>query len=207
MPARLPWFLSGEPDILGLLDAQAKITVEGMRAFAAWSAGGTSDDAERVRDCEHGADDARRALADALRSALVTPLEPEDLYTMSERLDVVINGAKNVVRDAEALGWQPDGPAAAMAELLQEGTEHLAEAIACIKSDAETASECADAATKTVRDVERGYRDAMVALRNQPDERALALITAYEAYSRYLAIGDAVVGVAHRIWYAVLKTA
>ncbi len=47
----------------------------------------------------------------------------------------------------------------------------------------------------------------MVALRNQPEERALALITAYEAYSRYLAIGDAVVGVAHRIWYAVLKTA
>ncbi len=159
MAVRLPWFLSGEPDILGLLDAQANVTVEGMQAFAAWSAGGTSDDAQRVRDCEHGADDARRALAEALRTALVTPLEPEDLYTVSERLDVVINGAKNVVRDAEALGWQPDGPAAAMAELLREGTEHLAEAIGCIKSDSERASECADAATKTVRDVERGYRE------------------------------------------------
>jgi hypothetical protein len=33
------------------------------------------------------------------------------------------------------------------------------------------------------------------------------VITAYEAYGRYLAISDAIVGVAHRIWYAVLKTA
>jgi len=207
MAARLPWFLSSEPDLLGLLDAQAKVTVEGMQAFGAWSAGGSSDDAQRIRDCEHAGDDARRALAHALRTALVTPLEPEDLYTMSERLDVVVNGAKNVVRDADALGWQPDEAAAAMAELLLEGTEHLAAAIACIKSDPEQASQRADAATKTARDVERGYRDAMVALRNQPGDGALAVITAYEAYGRYLAISDAIVGVAHRIWYAVLKTA
>jgi uncharacterized protein len=207
MAARLPWFLSGEPDVLGLLDAQAKVTVEGMQAFAAWSAGGGNDDAQRVRVCEHAADDARRALADALRKALVTPLEPEDLYTMSERLDVVINDAKNTVRDAEALGWQPDAAAAAMADLLLGGTEHLAAAIACIKSDADEASQRADAATKTARNVERGYRHAMVALRNQPEDGALALITSYEAYGRYLAISDAIVGVAHRIWYAVLKQA
>ena len=205
MAVRLPWFLAGEPDVLGLLDEQAKVTVDGMRAFATWSGG--ADDGQKVRDCEHGADDARRALAEALRTVLVSPLEPEDLYTMSERLDVVVNGAKNVVRDAEALGWQPDAAAAAMATLLLEGTEHLAAAIACIKSDAGEASRRADAATKTVRNVERGYRDAMVTLRDQPEGGALALITAYEAYGRYLAIGDAIVGVAHRIWYTVLKTA
>jgi hypothetical protein len=191
--------------VLGLLDEQAKITVEGMRAFASWSGG--ADDGQKVRDCEHSADDARRALAEALRTVLVSPLEPEDLYTVSERLDVVVNTAKNVVRDAEALGWQPDEAAAAMAALLLEGTEHLAAAIACIKSNAEEASQRADAATKTVRHVERGYRDAMVSLRDQPEDGALALITAYEAYGRYLAIGDAIVGVAHRIWYAVLKEA
>jgi uncharacterized protein Yka (UPF0111/DUF47 family) len=206
MAARLPWFLAGEPDVLGLLDEQAKVTVEGMRAFASWSSGG-ADEGQKVRDCEHGADAARRALAEALRTVLVSPLEPEDLYTMSERLDVVVNGAKNVVRDAEALGWQPDEAAAAMAALLLEGTEHLAAAIACIKSDADEASQRADAATKTARKVERGYRDAMVVLRNRPEGGALALMTAYEAYGRYLAIGDAIVGVAHRIWYAVLKTA
>lgn len=206
MAARLPWFLAGEPDVLGLLDEQAQVTVAGMRAFASWSSGGDHD-AQEVRDCEHRADDARRALAEALRTVLVCPLEPEDVYTMSERLDVVVNGAKNVVRDAEALGWQPDASAAAMAQLLLEGTEHLAAAITCIKGDADEASQRADAATKRARDVERGYRDAMVSLRNQPEDGALALITAYEAYGRYLSISDAIVGVAHRIWYAVLKTA
>lgn len=206
MAARLPWFLSGEPDVLGLLEEQAQVTLTGMQSFASWSSG-TGDAAQAVRDCEHAADHARRALAEALRTALVSPLEPEDLYTMSERIDVVINGAKNTVRDAEALGWQPDQAAAAMADLLLEGTKHLAEAVACIKDDADRASECAEAATKTVRNVERGYRDAMVALREQREDGALSLLTAYEAYGRYLAIGDAIVKVAHRIWYAVLKTA
>ena len=92
MAARLPWFLAGEPDVLGLLDEQAQVTVAGMRAFASWSSGGDHD-AQEVRDCEHRADDARRALAEALRTVLVCPLEPEDVYTMSERLDVVVNGA------------------------------------------------------------------------------------------------------------------
>jgi hypothetical protein len=38
---RLPWFLSGDPDLLELLGNQMTETVVGMRAFAEWSASGT----------------------------------------------------------------------------------------------------------------------------------------------------------------------
>ena len=62
------WFLPENTDLLGMLQAQAAITVEGMDALVEWAAG--DDDAgQRVRDCEHRADDAKRALWRCLRDA------------------------------------------------------------------------------------------------------------------------------------------
>ncbi len=206
MARRLPWFLSGEPDVLTLFDAQVDTTVEGMRSFAAWAANGSADEARAVRDAEHAADDARRRVMDALRKALVTPFDPEDLYTMSERLDGVINGAKNAVRDAEALAWKPDKATADMAGLLLKGTEHLADAVRCVRKDPNEASKHADEATHCARQVEKIYRAAIAALRTDGDGSPLSVVTTYEAYRALLAISDALVHVAHRIWYSVLKS-
>ena len=202
---RLPWFLSGDPDLLELLGNQMTETVVGMRAFAAWSASGDEADAQAVRDAEHGADQARRTLAEGLQKVLVPPLEPEELYTMSERLDVVMNRAKSVVRDSEAVGWHPDAAAAAMATALLEGTEHLAAAVGCIRGDAARSSRCADDATHCVRKAEKAHRAAMVALKDAHIDDAFTLITTYEAYRGYVAVGEAIVHVAHRIWYAMLR--
>jgi uncharacterized protein len=202
---RMPWFLSGEPDVLALLDEQVEATVTGMRAYAAWMRSASDDDAQAVRDAEHAADDARRRMVEGLRRALVTPLEPEDLYTMSERLDAVINGAKNSVRDAQALEWTPDAATAGMADLLVEGTDHVAQAVRCIRDDPTEAGKRADEATHCSRLVEKAYRAAIVSLRDQQQADALSLVTTFEAYRNQLAISDAVVGVAHRIWYSVLK--
>ncbi|HMK12405.1 MAG TPA: DUF47 family protein [Acidimicrobiales bacterium] len=205
MARRLPWFLSGEPDLLALLDAQVEATVQGMRAFASWAQNGSEEDAIAVREAEHHADDARRRLSEALREALVTPLEPEDLYTMSERLDTVINGAKNAVRDAEALGWRPDPATADMAALLLQGTEELASAVQCIRRDPAEASRRADEATHCARQVEKIYRASIAALRNRSAADTLEIVTTFEAYRTLLAISDALVHVSHRIWYSVLK--
>ena len=38
-----------------------------------------------------------------LRAAFSTPLDPEDIYELSERLDEVLNGAKNTVRESEIM--------------------------------------------------------------------------------------------------------
>ncbi len=202
---RLPWFLSGDPDLLELLGNQMTETVVGMRAFARWSASGDEADAQAVRHAEHAADRARRALAEGVQKVLVPPLEPEDLYTMSERLDVVMNRAKSVVRDSQAVDWHPDAAAASMAAALLEGTEHLAEAVSCVRGDAAKANTCADKAIHCVRTAEKAHRAAMVALRDAHIDDALILITTYEAYRSYLAIGEAIVHVSHRIWYSVLR--
>ena len=118
---RRRWFLPEAPDVVGMLKAQADITAAGMNAFADW-AGGDVGRAEDVRQAEHDCDGVRRQLVAAVSQAFTTPLEPEDLFQLSRDLDKVINGAKNTVREAEAMDFPPDRATAEMSIQLAEGS-------------------------------------------------------------------------------------
>ena len=125
---KLPWFVPEDRDVIGLPRAQASVTIEGLEAFVAWSASGGVGDADRVRALEHEADDRKRDVRAALTESFTTPLDAEDLYTMSERLDGVMTGAKNAVREAEVMGIPPDDHVCEMAEYLLEGVQRLDDA-------------------------------------------------------------------------------
>ena len=198
------WFLPQTPDVLGLLKAQGVITIDGLDAFCAWAGGDASKEAE-VRTKEHEADRARRALLVAVRQAFVTPLNPEDVYELSERLDNVLNGAKDLVREAELLDMDPDPPIAAMGSRATTGVRHLVEAFEVLHDHPDRATDLADAAIKQQREAERLYRRAMSSLLEVDDIRET--MGRRELYRRAARMSDAVEGVAHRIWYAVVKEA
>jgi uncharacterized protein Yka (UPF0111/DUF47 family) len=200
---RTRWFLPETLDVLGMLQQQADITVRGMDAFAAW-AGGDAARAEDVREAEHACDEVRRALVDAVSEAFTTPLPPEDLFQLSRDLDRVINGAKNTVREAEAMEFPPDQATADMTILLAEGVRHLQTAFTALgRKAALWATEAADAAVKSQRNLERTYRQAAGDLLSITD---IAVVTARrEFYRRISAISDDIVAVADRIWYSEVK--
>lgn len=196
------WFLPETPDVIGMLHQQADITVRGMDAFAQWAAG---DDAraEDVRMAEHECDQVRRRLVDTVSEAFTTPLPPEDLFQLSRDLDRVINGAKNTVREAEAMGFPPDRATAEMAVLLAEGVQHLRTAFAALAGRGGGATTAADAAVKSQRKLERVYREAAGELLTVTD---ISTVTARrEFYRRISAISDDIVSVADRIWYSQVK--
>ena len=196
------WFLPYTPDLLGRLLEQSEITVNGIDAFVQWS-GGDLEQNEAVRKYEHDADLARRHLLKELRAAFSTPLDPEDIYELSERLDAVLNGAKNAVRESEVMKLQPDQVMAEMAGHLQTGVGHLHAAFGKLKSDPDLATDEADKAIHCERDLEHCYRRAMSELTDVDD---LKLVTGRrELYRRYSRIGERLVETAHRIWYAVVK--
>lgn len=203
-----PWFLPEVRDVLGMLRSQAAVTVEGLEALVAWaSSGGDRADADRVRDREHAADERKRELRRALTESFTTPLDAEDLYTMSERLDAVMNGVKDAVRESEIMRVPPDEHLQAMAELLLEGVRHLEEAFAALAADGRgpegAATQAADAAVKTQRRLERAYRQAASTLSDVDDLREV--LGRRELYSRFSRISDLVVAVAERVWYATVK--
>ncbi len=196
------WFLPESPDLLGLLAHQGEVTIRGLVAFCAWSAGDPSQGAT-LHEIEHEGDLASRRVLIAVKGAFVTPISPEDIYEISERLDAILNAAKNLVREAELVGMKPDSPMAEMADLVALGARDLVRAFPDLASNPDRATERADAAVRQQRALEHVYRRAMSALLQIEDIREVT--GRRELYRRCARMGDGIEGVAHRIWYAVVK--
>jgi uncharacterized protein Yka (UPF0111/DUF47 family) len=199
---RARWFLPNSADVLGLLGAQADVTVRGLDAFARWAAGDAAA-GDVVRTAEHEADVCRRELVAAVRDSFTTPIEPEDLFHLSSELDDVINRAKNTVREADALGMAPNEAMAEMCGDLASGVRHLSAAFADLCRDPASASTEAAAAIKDQRNLERAYRSAMPELIAHGDLPEVA--ARQELYRRLTQIADAIVTVADRVVYATVK--
>lgn len=197
------WFLPRAPDVLGMLRRQAAITVEGVDELVAW-AKGEAEAAERLRLCEHRADASKRELREALTEAFSTPLALEDIFELSRGIDEIVNDAKNLVGEAEAMGTEPDAAIAEMAEEIAAGTRKLARALDLLEAgDAAEATATADRAVKDQRHLQHTYRTSMSALVDVEDPRQLA--ARRELYRRLARTGDELARVAERIWYSVLK--
>ena len=197
------WFLPETPDVLGMLREQTAITMEGMEALIAWSVGEPGS-ADRLRECEHRADDRKRELRAALTIAFTTPLEPEDIFELSTELDRMLNSAKNTVREAEVMETGPDQAISEMAAELAEGVRDLSEAFEQLAAGARAAAtDAAARAAKSQSRVEKVYRQSMSALVAVDDLREVA--AKRELYRRLGRTSDDLREVAERVWYSVLK--
>jgi uncharacterized protein Yka (UPF0111/DUF47 family) len=199
---RRGWFLPETPDVLGLLRRQVAVTIEGVDAFTAW-AGGDTGAAELVRDAEHRGDAAKRTLLNALRAAFVTPLEPEDLFALSRGVDRILDYTRDIVIESKVMGSPPDGVLAEMAGLLGEALRNIDRALAHLGTDADAATEAADAAITTERGLEHAYYEGMGALLDV--ENRGERIARRELYRRCARIGETMIDVADRVVYAVVK--
>lgn len=200
--SRRPWLLPETPDVLGLLRRQVAITIEGVRAFAAWARGEepgrlAADEAGRAGDV------AKRELLSALRVAFVTPLEPEDVFALSRAVDRILSEARGVMSESAAMACPPDDGLARMAELLGEALAHLDRAIAGLGADPDAATASADAAIAAEHALEDAYYRGMAALLDVGDRAER--IARRELYRRCARIGETVVDAAERVVYAVVK--
>jgi uncharacterized protein Yka (UPF0111/DUF47 family) len=189
--------------MLGVSDAP--VTVVGFDGFKARSHGEGVDAAAAVRAGDHQAYRARRELLAALQAALSTPLEQEDIYVLSERIDRTLTVARNTLRESEVLGWTPDAHAAEMGDRLAEGAHALVTGFGLLRKAPDEAGRQADLASDTVRRVEHDYRTAMAEVIKLDDLRAA--FAAQDIYRRYLAVAESVIAGADRLWFVVLRGA
>jgi uncharacterized protein Yka (UPF0111/DUF47 family) len=193
-------FRTVAPDVVGLLVTQGEISAAATRAFLEWSRGG--GDTQTLRTLEHDADGARRTLLTALRGALATPIDQEDLYILSERCDRVVNAVRDIALEAEALAWKPDQHAAGMAEHLDAGMTALVEGFTKLRRDFDQAGTAADQVRAEARTVVRLYREAIAELYRSDDLQAA--LVGRELYRPYARAADLLEAVADRLWYVVL---
>lgn len=198
------WFLPEQPDVLGLLRRQVDVTTEGVEALHDW-AHGDAGKAALIRSLEHRGDEHKRELEIALTTAFTTPIEPEDLYSLSRSIDWILNLAKDLVRESEVLAAPPDAALAAMCARLAESVRLLAQAVRELGGDSAVATARANEALKAERQIEKVYRDAMGKLVAVDDLREV--MARRELYRRVSRIGQVVVDAAERVWYTVVKEA
>ena len=203
MSERARWFLPHRVDVLGLLREQADVTVAGLAAFEDWSRTGSEADADRVRSAEHDGDSARRALLEALTLTLIAPIEQEDAYALSERIDEVLDRAKDTVRTAQALDWQPDKHAAEMGRRVHESAAHLRDAIHSLGPRPGDPGSEAERGIKAARQIEKSLRAGLAELPRSGD--LWAVTATLEVYRSYSAVGTALIRIADRTWYAALR--
>jgi uncharacterized protein len=199
---RKRWFLPETPDVLGMLRRQMAVTIDGVDAFVSW-ADGDAAAAQVVRDAEQQGDVAKRDLLSALREAFVTPIEPEDLFALSRGIDRILDYVADLVNESEAMASPPDEGIATMAGLLGEALRHVDDALSNLGTDGDQATASADAAIAAQRELETAYYAGMVGLLGVEDRTER--ITRRERYRRSSLIGEAVVDVAERVVYAVVK--
>jgi len=196
------WFLPDEPDVLGMLQRQVTETLAGLDALAAW-AGGDPSAAPLVREAEHRGDERKREVMAAISSAFVTPIEPEDLFALSQGIDWLLSRSRDLVNEAEAMDMGPDAVIAEMVAMLGESLREIEQAIARLTSEPPEATAHANAAIATERRVERVYYQGMAALLENPDQRER--IARRELYRNIARIGEAEIAIAERVIYSVMK--
>lgn len=167
----VPNFLRPKQDrFIRLLLEQAQFTVQGMQALEKYMRERSPEGAALIARLEKEADEIRRILIDELNRTFVTPLDREDIFTLSRDIDDVLDYANTTVEEMELLQIQPDVFLQRMASLLSEAAQEILLGVQRLMDHPNVASDHAVRAKALENRVERVYREAIAALFAHPQD-------------------------------------
>jgi hypothetical protein len=198
------WFLPHDEDVMLRLREQLDTVSESMDILGSWVHGTVAVDVaiRELRPLVHTERQQRRGLHAAVRASFSTPLDPEDIFELGERLGVLLTSAYLLVREAEVSHTAPDQGLSAIVDVVLAASPPLGAAIRQLPHDA--AAALADEAADILAGAEHAYRKAISGLEHE--QHARREIRRRELYRRGEHMTAAMLRIAHRTWYAVCKT-
>jgi len=196
-------FLPPEHDFYARLQQHAAKAHEASEQLVRWVQTGDEAAANRVREVEHEADQIRAQMMHDLSEVFSTPIDREDLLTLSRRLDEFINYTKDIVREMQLFELTPDRAIRDMTELLLEGATDLQRGFDALEHEAEAASVHARAAKKTENRVEKAYRLSLKELFDGDNMKEILLRR--ETYRHISNTADRLDEVADMLWMVAVK--
>ena len=198
-----------EDKFISLLIEQSEVTAEGLRLLEKLvSASETGSKAlEQMRAKELEADEIRRILIDELHSTFVTPLDREDIFTLSLYIDDILDYAYATIRHIDLLCIDIDDHLVNMIKLDREAAEEITLAIRRLSANPRVAGEHARRAKKLENDVEEIYRLAISELfRKAKDVKPLmVMLRRREVYRHVSNMADRANDAADVIGMVVMK--
>jgi len=157
-------FHRSEEKFFDLLLRQANKTLDGLDALWNFVENGTKENANTVRNVEREADDLRRILIEELDRTFVTPIDREDIYSLSGAIDDVVDYANTTVDEMEIYEVQGDSHIKEMVSILQKAAREISEAVKILKDYPKIASEHALQAKSYENTMEKAYHLALADL-------------------------------------------
>ncbi len=157
------WWKKKKPDydFFMLLHDQGTKTLEGLGALCEYVANSTKVNAERVKDIEMEADDFRRIIIDHLNQTFITPIDREDIFSLSRAIDDVMDYACTTVYEMQIYKVQVDEHIRIMTDILKKECKELNAALKNLQHYPNVAMEHAREAKSCENKMEKEYRAAL----------------------------------------------
>ena len=161
-------FKTRQDNFLRLITEQAEITLKGLDLLKAYLQSHDAVIAEEITTAEKEADEVRRILIDELNRTFITPIDREDIFTLSRTIDDVLDYAYSTVSEMAILGVEPTTFMVRIASLLREAAYELHLATQRLKDHPSVAADHAQRAKALENRVEDVYREALADLFSGP---------------------------------------
>ncbi|MDN7024566.1 DUF47 family protein [Methanoculleus sp. FWC-SCC1] len=161
--------LPREYDFEGMLADQAAETLAGVRTLVHWLDTEPLEKPAALLRIEEDVDEMRYDMEAKLIDAFSTPFDRQDIYTISRRMDYILNFSKETAQEMHAFGVRPDVPIRAMAAALLRGTEHVADAVNVMSSDRVRVEEMIQETREAINEIEAVYITSMAELLHTDD--------------------------------------
>ncbi len=162
------FFRPRRDNFMRYLIEQTALDVRGMEALVAYMSQPSETHAEGVNAAEKEADEVRRMLVDELNRTFVTPLDREDIYTLSRTVDDLLDYAHSTVEEMQILKITPCDNLKQMAEVLLEAAKELHLALMRLEEHPSVANDHSRKAKAAENRMEKVYRRAIADLFNGP---------------------------------------
>lgn len=160
------WFSRRQRDegFFALLEQQGNQTLTGLEALCTFVADSSPEHGARVKEIEQEADEVRRIIIDRLNHTFITPIDREDIFSLSRAIDDVMDYACTTVYEMQIYKVSADHHLAAMVEILKRAGRELTLALNNLNNHPQVAMEHAKKAKKFENRMEKAYRLALAEL-------------------------------------------
>lgn len=146
-------------------ETSAKVTVY----LDAWIRDRSEEDYRQLLQEAETADRLRFDMENKLIEAFATPFDRQDIYSLSNDMDKIVEYAKSTLLEIEAFEVEADSVIQNMVQQLASGMDNLAEAIRLLKEDPLQAQLQIRNIRKVQQCIEEEYRAGMALLFKKPD--------------------------------------
>ena len=154
-----------------LLRQQVATLVETARTLDRFIESGDAKLADEIQDLEHRGDAIIRDLIRELRDTFVTPIDRDDLFTLGEGIDDMIDYLNNAAREYRLFGVSTTTEMQEMAHILIRAAEEIERAVLALTGEGGNALEHARVCSDAENQMERVYREALARLFDTGDVR------------------------------------